>query len=202
MPTSPTMLAISTASNSLAARSPRCRCAPTGCLGHAETPFTYGIRYYVGRTPSNPAQAVVFQSRSGLKVFRDPRVGEPMWGVHPSGCAGVDRFRLVSRLPERTVVEADLACPGLAVIGDSYYPGWRAFLDGRRVVVQEVDGVRAVAAGAGSHTIEYRYHPGSVYLGLVLSLTGLAITGSICLHEPRVTRTVQHGFRRGTVDVV
>src|SRR5260370_1198509 len=38
-------------------------------LGHEETPRLFGVRYRVARTPSQPAQVEVFQSRSGLKVY-------------------------------------------------------------------------------------------------------------------------------------
>jgi hypothetical protein len=147
-------------------------------LGHEETPRTYGIRYRVGSSPSHPAQREVFAG-SALKVFEDPRIAEPMWAFHTMPCAAADRFRLVSREPERVVVEAELACDGLAIIGDPYYPGWRAYLDGQRVPIQEVDGVRAVRAAAGRHRIEYRYRPSSVYVGMGLTLVGLILTASV-----------------------
>jgi uncharacterized membrane protein YfhO len=73
------------------------------------------------------------------------------------------------------VVEAELACPGLVVAGDAYYPGWRVWVDGERRPVQELDAVRGVRAGAGHHVIEFRYRPASVYRGLGLTLLGFGI---------------------------
>jgi hypothetical protein len=145
-------------------------------LGHEGTPRTYGIRYRVGTAPSHPAQREVFRTASGVRVFEDPRIGEAMWAFHESPCGGVDRFRLVRREPERVVVDAEMGCDGLAVIGDPYYPGWRAYLDGKRVPIQEVDGVRAVRAAAGRRQIEFRYRPASAYLGASLTLLGLLVT--------------------------
>jgi hypothetical protein len=144
-------------------------------LGHPETPRTYGIRYHVGTAPANPGQVEVFRSRSGLKVWLDPRIGEPLWTIPQPPCAAPGRLRLLAREPARVLIEADLACGGLAVAGDPYYPGWRAYLDGRRVPMQEVDGVRAVRAAAGRHRIEFRYRPLSVYVGGALTLAGLAL---------------------------
>src|SRR5262249_34838211 len=72
-------------------------------LGQAETAQRYGIRFFVGRAKSHPEQVEVFQSQSGLRVFRDPRAGEPLWGIHEPPCPGADRFQLVSRLPEHVV---------------------------------------------------------------------------------------------------
>jgi hypothetical protein len=161
-------------------------------LGQSETPQRYGIRYHVGRTKSRPKQIEVFQSRSGLRVFQDPAIGEPLWGIHQPTCAGTDRFRLISRLPERTMIEAQLACPGLAAVGDAYYPGWRALVDGRGVPVQEVDGVRAVRVDAGRHIVEFRYHPGSVYRGFALSMLGVLLTGWLSVRGSRRAGAVRY----------
>jgi hypothetical protein len=144
-------------------------------LGHAETPRLFGIRYRVARQPSDPAQEEVFRSRSGVRVYRDPRIAEPLWTWRDTPCDAPDRLRVVSRTPTDFVVEADLACPGLVVAGDAYYPGWRARVDGERRPVQELDAVRAVRAGVGRHVIEFRYRPASVYWGLGLTLLGFTI---------------------------
>jgi hypothetical protein len=157
-------------------------------LGHEETPRTFGIRYRVAAKAANPAQVEVFRSRSGIAVFEDRRVGEPMWSVHATACDGTDRFRLLAREPERVVMQAELGCDGLAVIGDPFYPGWRAFLDGRRVPMQEVDGVRAVRASAGVHRIEFRYRPMSVYVGFGFSLIGLAVAGWMWRSTSHITK--------------
>ena len=149
-------------------------------LGNAETPRLFGIRYRVARQPSDPAQVEVFRSRSGLKVYRDPRIGEPLWTWRDRPCGAPDRLRVVSRTPEVFVVEAELACPALVVAGDSYYPGWRARVDGERRPVQELDAVRAVRADAGRHVIEFRYRPASVYRGLGLTLLGFSIVAFFC----------------------
>jgi hypothetical protein len=115
----------------------------------------------------------VFRSRSGLGVFRDSRIGEPLWALRAENCAGADRFRTIARTPAAVVVEADMACPGLLVAGDAYYPGWRARVDGRRVPVQEVYAVRAVRLDAGLHRVEFSYRPSSVYWGIGTALSGL-----------------------------
>ena len=153
-------------------------------LGDAETPRIYGIRYHVGRTPSRPGQVEVFRGRSGLAVFREPGIGEPMWAIPSTPCAASSQFRVISREPERVTVEARMGCAGLAVIGDAYYPGWRGYVDGRRVPVQEVDGVRALRTGAGRHRIEYRYRPARVYWGLGLTLLGVVAAAWLGLRSP------------------
>ena len=155
-------------------------------LGHAETPRLLGIRYTIARAPANPSQRAVFQSRSGLNVYQDPRIADPLWAVHDAPCAGADRLRMAARVPNAFAIEADLACPGLVVEGDPYFPGWRAWVDGKRVPIRESEGVvRAVPVEAGSHRIEFRYVPGSVWWGAGLSVIGLLTAALASVLERR-----------------
>jgi hypothetical protein len=145
-------------------------------LGSDETPRLYGVRYRVATEPSNPNQVEVFQSRSGVKIFEDPRIGEPVSVRHADSCGARETVKVVTRWPGGSSYEADLGCPGLVVIGDPYFRGWRAEVDGRRTPIQEFGGgVRAVAASPGHHRIEFRYRPSSVYLGAALSVMGLML---------------------------
>ena len=155
-------------------------------VGHPPTPRMFGIRFWVAGKPAGAGQIEVFQSPDGVKVYRNPEIGEPLWSVHRIPCAaagppGPDRLAVVKRLPNWFVMETDFACPGLAVVGDPWYPGWRAWVDGKREPVQEFAGVvRAVPVGAGRHQIEFRYRPASVYWGAALTALGLLLTGVFC----------------------
>jgi hypothetical protein len=151
-------------------------------LGHAETPRLFGVAYRVARQPSNPSQVEVFQSRSGLKVYRDQGIGPPLW-MEPDASSPCtpNYLRVTLRTPEFMSIDANAACPGLLVVGDPWFTGWRASVDGRRTRIQQYQGViRAVPVPAGMHRIEFRYRPGSVYWGGALSLLGLAF--ALVLH--------------------
>jgi hypothetical protein len=144
-------------------------------LGHEETPRLFGIQYHVRRAPSHPAQVEVFRSSSGLRVFRDLRISEPMWALRTEPCPGADHFESLVRTPGYVVIEADLSCPGLIMVGDAFYPGWRARVDGQRTPVQEVSAIRAVRAPAGRHRVEFLYRPAPVYWGFSISAVTFAI---------------------------
>ena len=158
-------------------------------LGLEATPRLYGVQYRVSKSPSNAAQVEVFQSRSGVKVFRDPRIGEPLWVYRDRPCPLPDHLRVVSRIPNASMFEVDLGCPGLVVTGDPWYRGWRAtIVDGIRVPIQEFEaGTRAVRAAAGKHRIGYKYRPFSVYLGSILTLFGAFIATFAGIYQHKST---------------
>jgi uncharacterized membrane protein YfhO len=60
------------------------------------------------------------------------------------------------------------------VLGDNYYPGWKAFVDGREVPIERVDYLfRGVRIGPGASTVEFRYEPLSWRIGWIVSLIAL-----------------------------
>ena len=145
-------------------------------LGRPEAPRWYGVQYRVGKAPAKPEQVEVFEGRSGLKVFRDARIGDPIEAFRDGPCAAPDRFRVVSRVPGAAVFEVELGCPALVIFGDSYYRGWRAQVDGKRLPIQEVEGGRrAIRVGSGAHRVVFSYTPASVYTGMGLSTLGLVM---------------------------
>lgn len=78
--------------------------------------------------------------------------------------------RIVRYTPNRIVVEAESAEPSLLVLSEVWYPGWRAAVNGIQVPVRPVEGVlRGVSLDAGRHTVEFRYSPWTVWVGLAVS---------------------------------
>jgi hypothetical protein len=89
-------------------------------------------------------------------------------------CAAPDAIQLIEHAPDRLAIRADMACDGMVVLSDTFYPGWRARVDHRPAEIYEVNGaMRGVAVPAGSHTVTMRYRPVSVYLGATLTLVGI-----------------------------
>jgi hypothetical protein len=86
--------------------------------------------------------------------------------------------------PDRVVLEATLARDGLVVLADTYYPGWRAELDGRPAAIHAADLLfRAVRVPAGTHRIEFIYAPRSVRLGTALG--AIATLAALALYLRR-----------------
>jgi hypothetical protein len=85
--------------------------------------------------------------------------------------------RIVAHGPERIVIEASTDRDCYLLLQDTYYPGWRAQVDGSKAEILRTDlGARAVGLGAGKHVVVFEFRPGSVRLGLMLSCIGVALT--------------------------
>lgn len=83
--------------------------------------------------------------------------------------------------------------PGILVASESYYPGWRVYVDGQERKLLKADYVlRAVALEAGVHTVKFVYDPLSFKIGAFVSaLTILTLLISGIYHAR--TRGGQEG---------
>jgi len=85
----------------------------------------------------------------------------------------VPRAKITAYAPDSVIIHTESDRPGILVLTDVFYPGWRAFIDGRRVKIYRVNGlVRGVLIGEGNHTVQFKYQPLSFYAGLAAGLAG------------------------------
>jgi hypothetical protein len=76
----------------------------------------------------------------------------------------------------KIIVRADPIAPGLLILGDAFYPGWKAFVDGKESPIYRVNYVmRGVFLPPGHHEVEFRYDPVSFKLGVSISLTSAVL---------------------------
>jgi hypothetical protein len=62
------------------------------------------------------------------------------------------------------------------VLSETFYPGWKAFLDGKEVLLYEANlAFRAVAVPQGRHKIIFKYEPLSFRIGLYISLATVTV---------------------------
>ena len=76
--------------------------------------------------------------------------------------------------PENVRLRAAMACDGMVVLSDTFYPGWYADMDGQPARIYEVDlALRGVLVPKGAHTVTFSYRPRTVSVGGTLTLAGL-----------------------------
>jgi hypothetical protein len=72
--------------------------------------------------------------------------------------------------------------PAFLVLGDFYYPGWRATLDGQPAHIFRTNSVqRGVSLPAGNHVVRFEYRPVRFYAGAGVSLSTLALLAGAAL---------------------
>jgi len=66
--------------------------------------------------------------------------------------------------------------PGIVVLCDVMYPGWRAYVDGQPAPILKADGIfRGVKVPAGEHRVSFRFEPQPLRRGMMLMGAGAAI---------------------------
>jgi hypothetical protein len=74
--------------------------------------------------------------------------------------ASLSPARVLSYGTDALTLEATATTAGVLVVNETWYPGWRAWVDGRETPVLRVNGlVRALALGAGRHRVALRFLP-------------------------------------------
>jgi hypothetical protein len=77
----------------------------------------------------------------------------------------------------RVEVEAHMAAPGLLILSDSHYPGWKVTVDGAPAPLLRVNyALRGVYLPSGTHSLVFRFSPPTFWTGLALTslVTALA----------------------------
>ncbi len=84
---------------------------------------------------------------------------------------------ILSYEPERVEIKAEVngKC-GFLVLSDTFYPGWKVYVDGKREKIYKAYGfIRAVKLTGGSHRVEFKFSPLSVKIGAIFSVIGIMI---------------------------
>ena len=98
--------------------------------------------------------------------------------LFPKGKVAVEKYA-----PWQMDLSTSQAKAGELFVSETYYPGWRATLDGREIKIEPSHKIfRQVKVPAGEHKVKFIYDPWSFKLGLAISLlTILGLIGAGCL---------------------
>jgi hypothetical protein len=90
-------------------------------------------------------------------------------------------------------IKASLSDSGILIVADSFYQGWKAYVNGKEEVIRSANlFFRAVPLPPGNHTVEFRYEPRSFTIGFavtsiallsVLVISGFCIRGKAPKHH-------------------
>jgi hypothetical protein len=122
----------------------------------------------------NGIRRVAILTAAGTPAALEPRLA-PLLAAEKSAPAAV--AGQVLRLETENVdVEIDAPAPGLVVLNEFMFKGWRVFVDGREEIPVEVDlALRGVLVDRGKHRIAWVYRPPHFTVLICLWVLGLAL---------------------------
>lgn len=99
-------------------------------------------------------EAFLLNEKVILEAVPDQQVQIPL-GMGVGELVQISAYR-----PNEVVIRVEAHAPGILVLNDVFYPGWRAYLDDRRVRLYQANGLmRAVAVPPGRHWVRMTYRP-------------------------------------------
>jgi uncharacterized membrane protein YfhO len=115
--------------------------------------------------PKWEGEAIVGRRGPPLRKTNDG--GEPLSGLP-------QKVEIISEKNNRLQLLVNSTEDNLLVLSDTYYPGWQAFVDGKRTKIYRADYIfRAIPLNAGTYQVEFVYDPISFKLGAGVTFLGI-----------------------------
>lgn len=112
--------------------------------------------------------AANFEPRATVLLEQDPRLAQN------SNARG--RAEITHNAPEQVDVAVHMETPGILVLSDAYYPGWRVEVDGAPSEILRADYLlRGVALTQGVHTVRFTYVSDSFHYGALATAGSFGI---------------------------
>ncbi|HTE04928.1 MAG TPA: hypothetical protein VK824_01945, partial [Planctomycetota bacterium] len=105
----------------------------------------------------------------------------------PAAADAQPAARIVRDDPDTLRVEIEPRAAGWLVLTDTFYPGWKALVDGVERPIERANvAFRAVAVRPGDRAVEFRFKSASVRAGALISLaTGAVVAAALLLPRRR-----------------
>jgi hypothetical protein len=110
----------------------------------------------------------------------DPRLEAVVeGGPHLQSLRSAGQLKVVRYEPREVVLETDTPGPAFLASSETYYPGWRAQVDGRDELLYLTNvAFRGLPVPAGHHRITMRFDPPILGWSALVSLVGLVLLGA------------------------
>ena len=132
-------------------------------------------------------QSPQFDPRQLALVESPPPLPLAQPGVVPA--AGVGSVRIKRYEGEHIDISVTNAAHALLVLGEKYYKGWKATVDGKSVDIQRVNYIlRGVYLPPGDHKVEFVFDPLPFKIGKYLTLASLVLFAGMLVREWLIRR--------------
>jgi len=148
-----------------------------------------------------PATVMVHSAEETLRILQnpafDPRLIALVESASPIRMAELNvpvtvrpgEVRVLRYEGERIDLEAEVAANSMLVLGEKYYQGWRARVDGKQTEIYPVDHVlRGIYLTPGRHKVEFVFDPTPFKVGKCLTLGSFAFFALMLVREMLLKR--------------
>ena len=154
---------------------------PDGVVLRNPDALPLGFVAYRWRESPSLVGSVLLLAAGTARQARDEPVIETRQPSPAGSAPPATPARLVTNSDTAMAFDVSARAPGRFVFLNTYYPGWRATVDGRAVSIAPANvAFDSIPIPAGSHRVRFFYHPTSVVVGGVISIVAVVIA-LVCL---------------------
>lgn len=124
------------------------------------------ILKYASSKKFNPEKEIILEERIDL----------PKGRFEPRKPFRKDKIDITKYTPQIVEISVATKEPAFLLLSDTYYPGWKAYIDGRVEEIYRADYfLRAIKMPEGEHLVRFVYAPLSFKIGAAVSIVSLLI---------------------------
>jgi hypothetical protein len=122
-----------------------------------------------------PAQEVFLEEEPEWTNLLSPPFAKGKWRGLNAPLSGLpQKVQMMLETNNKLDLQVNARENSLLVLSDTYYPGWKAFVDGKETKLYRADYTfRAIPLNAGTHQVEFVYDPISFKLGAGVTILGI-----------------------------
>lgn len=169
--------------------------ANTGYLPDAKKLGVLNVAFVVAAFDLD-IEGLVFTNRyDNLRIYKNEYAYPRAWVQYSTNEPSDEIITIEQLVWEPNRISFQARGPGILVLSEIAYPGWRAEIDGSTAGVEPFMGVlRSVQLPEGEHTVVFSFMPWSLYVGLACFLSGVLVLifvnrrGVLKSNDPKGTR--------------
>lgn len=137
-------------------------------------------------------QALGVISDPQFPPFADAVVSDNLpadFSMDPNADLSGQKTRVTRYLPDEVDFDVDAPANSFLVASEVWYPGWKAYIDGRKTEIYRTDYVlRGVPVPKGEHKLVFKFSPWTYNVGVVVSLLTLVYLAAVLFINRRRKR--------------
>jgi hypothetical protein len=133
-------------------------------------PRVFLVNKYI--VEKNPQKILNLMFKKGVDLRNEAMLEQnPNLKLDGTGSAAIKKYTT-----NKISIEASSTGNNLLFLSDAYYPGWKAYIDGKETKIYRSDfAFRAIFMPKGEHKVEFIYNPFSFTLGVYAAVLGLIL---------------------------